>query len=248
MATKLTQTGQEVQEILDRSAILAEKTYVDEGLSKKQDTLVSGENIKTVNGVPILGPGDIYVDVADIFVATFGETPYSEIISRHRAGKRVVVNKGGEYFYENNYATNIVYFVGGYKSEKEWVVSVTASSQWIITESPYMPKSGGEFSGNVTFDSGFRVEGGQADMHYNKVRNLGDPTDEYDAVNKGFVEDHFVSKDNGEFTGNVTFDAGADFLGDVDMHNNRIFNLASPVQDFDAATKEYVDKQLKWHE
>lgn len=40
---------------------LATKSEVTEGLAKKQDTLVSGSNIKTVNGESILGSGDITV-------------------------------------------------------------------------------------------------------------------------------------------------------------------------------------------
>lgn len=37
----------------------ANKDYVDTGLNTKQDTLVSGTNIKTVNGTSLLGSGDI---------------------------------------------------------------------------------------------------------------------------------------------------------------------------------------------
>lgn len=37
------------------------KQYVDDGLSNKQDTLVSGTNIKTVNGNSLLGSGDIAI-------------------------------------------------------------------------------------------------------------------------------------------------------------------------------------------
>lgn len=37
------------------------KAQVDSKLSEKQDTLVSGENIKTINGTSILGEGDLHV-------------------------------------------------------------------------------------------------------------------------------------------------------------------------------------------
>lgn len=40
----------------------ATKKYVDDGLSEKQDTLVSGTNIKTINSNSILGSGDITID------------------------------------------------------------------------------------------------------------------------------------------------------------------------------------------
>jgi len=39
----------------------AVKTYVDNGLSTKQNTLVSGTNIKTINGNSILGSGDLTI-------------------------------------------------------------------------------------------------------------------------------------------------------------------------------------------
>lgn len=42
-------TGKEVEELLD-------------SIGNKQDNLVSGENIKTVNGVSILGSGDIKIE------------------------------------------------------------------------------------------------------------------------------------------------------------------------------------------
>ena len=38
---------------------LANKKYIDDGLSAKQDTLVSGTNIKTINGTSVLGSGNI---------------------------------------------------------------------------------------------------------------------------------------------------------------------------------------------
>ena len=44
------------------------KPYVDEKLADKQDTLVSGTNIKTVNGESLLGSGDL--DVDEIFYIT----------------------------------------------------------------------------------------------------------------------------------------------------------------------------------
>jgi len=40
------------------------KTYVDSSLSEKQDTLVSGTNIKTINGNSILGSGNIELDLS----------------------------------------------------------------------------------------------------------------------------------------------------------------------------------------
>lgn len=50
MAYNSKYTGAEVDALLDK-------------VDKKQDTLVSGTNIKTVNGEPVLGEGDIPIDL-----------------------------------------------------------------------------------------------------------------------------------------------------------------------------------------
>ena len=47
----------QVQPIFDET--LASKAYVDDALADKQDTLVSGTNIKTINGQPVVGSGDL---------------------------------------------------------------------------------------------------------------------------------------------------------------------------------------------
>ena len=49
----------QVQTIFDET--LASKTYVDGALNGKQDTLVSGTNIKTVNGNDITGAGNVQI-------------------------------------------------------------------------------------------------------------------------------------------------------------------------------------------
>lgn len=41
---------------------LPDKQYVDDGLAEKQDTLVSGTNIKTLNGQSLLGSGNIVIE------------------------------------------------------------------------------------------------------------------------------------------------------------------------------------------
>ena len=46
----------------DELAKKADKSYVDSAISGKQDTLVSGTNIKTINGESILGSGNIVID------------------------------------------------------------------------------------------------------------------------------------------------------------------------------------------
>ena len=48
----------------------ANKSYVDTQINKKQDTLTSGTNIKTVNGQSLLGRGNIEISAPSITVDT----------------------------------------------------------------------------------------------------------------------------------------------------------------------------------
>ena len=58
-------------------------------LDAKQDTLVSGTNIKTINGQSVLGSGNL--DVKDIFVAEYGVTTYEQLSNAYNAGKYLVI-------------------------------------------------------------------------------------------------------------------------------------------------------------
>lgn len=51
-----------------------------------QEKLVSGTNIKTVNGASILGSGNL--DAQDVFWAEFGKESFDDIAAAHNAGLR----------------------------------------------------------------------------------------------------------------------------------------------------------------
>lgn len=60
-------------------------------LSSKQDTLVSGTNIKTINNTSLLGSGDITISAeAGIFVCEYGVTTSADALVAYNAGKRLV--------------------------------------------------------------------------------------------------------------------------------------------------------------
>lgn len=65
------------------------KTYIDDKDSGLQETLVSGTNIKTINGQSLLGQGNI--DIDNVFVATYGQTNFSDIENAINNGEVVVV-------------------------------------------------------------------------------------------------------------------------------------------------------------
>lgn len=73
-------------------ATKADTTTVNTELAKKQDTLVSGTNIKTVNGESLLGSGDVKIDAG-------GAMPVGAIFTTPRTGTiaGAVEANGGEY-------------------------------------------------------------------------------------------------------------------------------------------------------
>lgn len=66
-------------------------------LSGKQDALVSGTNIKTINNESLLGSGNI--DTDDVLVAVYGTTTYADVEAAVSAGKAIVLQLTG-----SNYA------------------------------------------------------------------------------------------------------------------------------------------------
>ena len=70
------------------------------------------------------------------------------------------------------------------------------------------------------------------DMNYQILRNLPDPTGDFQAARKKYVDDKKVTKLD---------HSGGSMLGDIDMNSNSITNLAYLTNQADAATKQYVD-------
>ena len=68
-------------------------------LSTFQKTLVSGENIKSINNQSILGSGDI--DTEELYECTYGTTTYADITAALIAGKLPYFNYNDrQYFYQ----------------------------------------------------------------------------------------------------------------------------------------------------
>ena len=59
---------------------------IDVAVGNKQETLVSGTNIKTINNTSILGNGNI--DTSELFIATYGTTTYADVVSAITNGKK----------------------------------------------------------------------------------------------------------------------------------------------------------------
>ncbi len=66
-----------------------------------QPTLVSGTNIKTVNNTSLLGSGNI--DTSEVFIAEYNITSYADVLAAYNAGKAVYVH------YTYNQSSNFTY-------------------------------------------------------------------------------------------------------------------------------------------
>ena len=65
--------------------LLPTKAQLDTLLAQKQDNLISGTNIRTINGKSILGAGNL--DVKDLFLVLYGATQFSAIVEAYIHGK-----------------------------------------------------------------------------------------------------------------------------------------------------------------
>ena len=75
------------------------KAAVENLFTTKQDKLVSGTNIKTINGKSILGIGNL--GIHDVFVAEYGVTPYADVLAAYTEGKTIIV-KNEDFTTQNN--------------------------------------------------------------------------------------------------------------------------------------------------
>ena len=156
----------DLSSILPNSAVwgnitgtLSNQTDLSNALSDKQDTLVSGTNIKTVNNTSLLGSGDITIDslpsqtgnsgkflttdgtdaswatvnADNIFWATYGTTTYSDIISAINADKLVLcIDTTGGYditYVYRSHTSSGITFYNCYSSGID-LASVSSSNVW----------------------------------------------------------------------------------------------------------------------
>lgn len=79
--------------------------YIGADLSSKQDILVSGTNIKTINNTSLLGSGNI--DTSEIFIATYGTTTFADITTAYNAGKQILCKDS------SNIIANLIFYNTG---------------------------------------------------------------------------------------------------------------------------------------
>lgn len=94
---------------LNSTGLTALRNWITQKLGLKQDTLVSGTNIKTINSESILGSGNINISTggSDVFVATYNVTPIDDIVDAWMDNKIIYyINPDGD--------TMLVTFCKGY--------------------------------------------------------------------------------------------------------------------------------------
>lgn len=119
-------------------------TEVDEKLGKKQDTLVSGTNIKTINGESVLGSGDIVISGG-------GSTDWNDITNKPTIPSAQGGSSGtnAQYIYSSkdslNYrsiASQRLAQKGGYTSMEYWYWG-QSEEEATIMDFPYATSSNG---------------------------------------------------------------------------------------------------------
>lgn len=102
-------------------ARLAKVPQIESGLAQKQDTLQSGENIKTINHASVLGPGDLVIPSINPFKGLYNSV--SALRTAYPSPST------GDYAYVKNSGTpataNIYNAVNGEWSDTHIVVSIT---------------------------------------------------------------------------------------------------------------------------
>ncbi len=103
-------------------ADLASISYVDSGLSGKQATLVSGTNIKTVNGTSLLGSGDVAVSASP--AGSSGQVQFNSAGSFGGAAAVVYAATGTHIVVTSQVATIVPFCIKGAASQtsnlQEW--------------------------------------------------------------------------------------------------------------------------------
>ncbi len=219
----------------------ATKKYVDDSVSTKQDLLVSGTNIKTINNTSLLGSGDITIsggDTTKVFTLSYINlssqiADLKEMADLYDAGKDFVV---------------IVYY--NTTSEGQTIARVTGNSSTrnynirgnnLLTYSGNYSFYGGSYKRFMNFNIPFSVSGdtatiGTKDYNYYQVLRYSDsssdslyplatgnttsytPTSSYNPATKKYVDDNINTRQATLVSGtNIKTINGNSVLGSGDL-------------------------------
>lgn len=102
-------------------------SMINTAIAGKQDTLVSGTNIKTINGQSVLGSGNL--DINGLFYCTINTTTFSEITTAINAGKLPICIYNDKVYKLSDIGSSSYYFNNIDLTDIRRL-SVTSSNSW----------------------------------------------------------------------------------------------------------------------
>lgn len=122
---------------------LSDQTDLQTALDGKQDTLVSGTNIKTINNQSILGSGNIDIQggADNVFIAEYGVTTFTEALIAYSENKQLLFYKNaygsgdGNKIYSLNYVYSMDTEAGTTPYFKFFVTNKDTVDKYILTSS-----------------------------------------------------------------------------------------------------------------
>ena len=108
------------------------RNQMDAKLNLKQNTLVSGSNIKTVAGQSIVGGGNVDIP-SDVFWAVYDETTYDEIYDAYTSGKNVLCKYAENIIVQLNSFANNTFIFNRFDIEaemEEMILTVDQNDSW----------------------------------------------------------------------------------------------------------------------
>ena len=102
-------------------------SMINTAIAEKQDTLVSGTNIKTINNQSILGSGNL--DINGLFYCTINTTTFSEITTAINAGKLPICIYNDKVYKLSDIGSSSYYFNNTDLTDIRRL-SVTSSNSW----------------------------------------------------------------------------------------------------------------------
>ena len=96
----------------------------------------------------------------------------------------------------------------------------------------------------------FKLDGtkamtGNLNMNNHSIQNVKDPVNEYDNINKKYVDNKVNSKaDSSDLNDYLKLDGMKAMTGNLNMNNHSIQNVKDPVNEYEAANKSYIDNSL----
>lgn len=152
------------------------KTEMDVELDAKQDELVSGTNIKSINNQSLLGSGNL--DIHDAFIATYDQTLYADVVAAIDANKPIIVDFPNNHnlmcvtystygaagsdvlmYAVYNYSGNPALSVITVKSTDAWSITHTSLQELLVSGTNIKTVNGNSLlgSGDVTISGGDNV-------------------------------------------------------------------------------------------